>query len=898
MDIFPYALVRQATGRLENLVGLQLPDVFLKTVNDLLRTEDILAAERTEISDAVFPLVKKASNPELQKALINLKRDVFNSRFHKLGKDLLKIRTFYPDLYEKVQNLAEKHAAYEKARSKACSEFCLHSGDIRGHFKGLVDDELFKKGLVLSSSSLSQQLKDYRLGQPDRMKKKDYQTERGLLRYYIRMHTKTSPFSIYTALAPVKMQERKNGEKPLQMKVKGGDRITSHVRLNNQIFKYIRDLLSFYPAFYRHLKVQLNSCLTVNEGKMRFLCNMENIDVFQEVEMNKVLEMLLGLLRKKEYTFSELTKQLSSKIECEVSELEEYLLNLRKYGLWDFEFGVSGTDPEWELKLRSILSRLEFSSLPAVSGLAHALDQLSFMGRCFIKENSGGRSRILSESFALLKKACFDVHTVAGLPEEERLSFENGKLFYEKYLKNKLPEYDAGSFFHKPHTFFYLKEENVFYEDATVNLAEADCYANDLIRKLDQLFSLIRFTDPSFEEKAKMKAIFNKYYDKELEIPLTDFYESYRRYKKEVVMQEVEEKEECEEVLSIRKTRKACLSELKERLSEIATGDHDQVNIAGTTCSLSSPEPGSYGAFLQFFEDSGRFKTILNAGFTGFGRMAGRFLHCLPKEFHNNVLHHNNKFSGKKILSENNDASVFNANMHPPMLPYKISMPGAVKDRENYEFLEVEDIVVKTNPRRNDLMLWHKPSGKQVEVFDLDFQSARGRSGLYNMLSFFNFSPLVYIQPVIDLLEEKYARQSGNITVVPRLVYDEDIVLQRKRWYIPFEELPQAHVSDPFETWMEILRWKSSLELPDEVFIRLKPLKERVPKGKKPRLDDYKPFYFDFRNPLLTGLLERVLSRQFKALIVEEMLPASHQVQEIEDGKHVSELLVQWYNYN
>ena len=78
----------------------------------------------------------------------------------------------------------------------------------------------------------------------------------------------------------------------------------------------------------------------------------------------------------------------------------------------------------------------------------------------------------------------------------------------------------------------------------------------------------------------------------------------------------------------------------------------------------------------------------------------------------------------------------------------------------------------------------------------------------------------------------------------------------------------------------------------DEVFVTAAQLNEvnrRVP------LDDCKPQYLSFRNPLLVTLFEKLLVRVPRVLRIEEMLPGSDQLLMCAGKKRVAELVLQWY---
>ncbi len=66
---------------------------------------------------------------------------------------------------------------------------------------------------------------------------------------------------------------------------------------------------------------------------------------------------------------------------------------------------------------------------------------------------------------------------------------------------------------------------------------------------------------------------------------------------------------------------------------------------------------------------------------------------------------------------------------------------------------------------------------------------------------------------------------------------------------------------------------------------------------KKLGRDDYKPQYISFKNPFLVSLFEKLVSKTPKEMRIEEMLPDPSHLNTIHNQRHITEFVIQWYQY-
>ncbi len=290
--------------------------------------------------------------------------------------------------------------------------------------------------------------------------------------------------------------------------------------------------------------------------------------------------------------------------------------------------------------------------------------------------------------------------------------------------------------------------------------------------------------------------------------------------------------------------------------------------------------------------------------------MLSRFLHIFDDRVTEVQRKWNNDTNNDEaIFIEDCDASYFNANLHPPLMPYEIWMPGGHNTLPENRQIPITDLEVVYDNKEEELILKHKPTAKKAYVFDLGFQGHMGRSQLFQLLEKFSKAEYLSTRPIINVVnmtlknnKEKQKEQDKNseITILPRIIYEDQVIIQRKTWNIPKLLVPERQPQETdFQYYFKINKWRKEHKMPDEVFVFIN--MDRWNNNPDPELtkkltrDDYKPQYIDFRNPLLVSLFEKLVVKAPSMLKIQEMLPNSKQMLKIDGERYVSEFMVQWY---
>lgn len=992
MELFPYALIRLGGDTYEQWSALHFPKSN-SVVEEIFRLKIEQQQKKELLCDDLFGFISSNNDPNVQNVVQNLRRDIFNERKLKNSKVANTLEVL-PEHLKASLNEYLNLVKSLKAREQSGEDFYLTElNNGRTILKDIVDTEHLKKGLILSSRTLLNRLESFKERPVDQFRKKEYQVEQSLLQYLTRMYAKTSPFSTFTNLSLGKIEEN----------VEGGIRITSlnekeqvkgHMRLNNYLLKYLVDLLINYRSAYMLFPLRCNPTLQNRGDHFLYLTNNNNIESFQRIPYNPVVEHIAQVVQEQAdgIRFQQLVETLQNDIDASAEELESYVQQLIGYGLLEYHLGVSGVDPDWDIKLIEALFTLVENKVKYIDELIQKLRDIRQLGDRYAGSGVEERKNILQEAYDTFRDICMKIHEEAGLPaderktEQERLEEWRAKREEEKKKQKEEKQEDEKkeeearnedkkdeevTFKHETSTMFTFKPEQMFYEDTTREVdARLDKKEMEyIIGSLHELLHEMRLFQGNQDEKDKMKAYFLKKYGQKEAIDLLTFYEDYfREFKKPEKEREEKRKKQAREqkekgagaegkeaVGSVGDNGEAkketvdeisVLPEIKERnellekwkkelvteLKTITEWNDDEIKIelepvrkANSKAGVDNDgdQPNSFGTFLQFFHEDGKLKAVVNSTFPGYGKMISRFLHIFDQEVTEQTRSWNVEQSNDEtIFVEDCDASYFNANLHPTLMPYEIWMPGGHNSLPADKQIPITDFEILYDQQEDVLRLHQKSTGKQAHVFDLGFQGHQGRSQLFQLLEKFTMAEYLFTQPLINAVnqlnaperdekvddsdkeQKEEAGKAPTINVLPRVVYRDLLVLQRKSWFVPKPLLPQRLPNDSdWQFFKKVNLWRKTNKMPDEVFVFVNPSRwgmENVDQEKLKKLtrDDYKPQYIDFTNPLLVNLLEKLIDRVPLSMKVVEMLPSSDQMLKVNDSRYVSEFVVQWYNKN
>jgi len=821
--------------------------------NELLKNEAI---------DLIYNCIQKSENRSIQNILLKLKRDVYNNRGYDWAVGGLNNLN---EITDQLNKLRISDLVLSELANSIEELFHEEYTQIRTELKTLTQHPSFQNGIILSSAILAESVKKYLT--PKSNRKRDAQTELGLTSYISRIAAKTSPFSSFTNLGLAVIDE---AEKTLSFKTY--PEIKSKVSLNNYLLKSIIGIIKLSPFLHKDVPVVLNQTIKLNDGKITFITNSNNSEAFQTIENSDLLKLIFEILNKQsQVTINEVIEIVQQEFELEDDSLYEFLLQLISLGVLEYDFPVSGADENWVSKLLAA-----FKNIPENESfyelLASSFTQIEKFRNEYEYSQPSARQEILG-------KLDFEI---TNLFEKLRESYIIEKVKIDPDLEPDDSE-KIVVFHHRDPIALSFKPEMLIFEDTLIDsdIKIGRQAVSEIISKIDLFLNNFQFLNPNSSEQEIIKEFYKQNYPGSATVSVVDFYMDYQKNRKNLpeikgLYSEVYQAFQKKVIDLIARTENpdSCIMHFK-------TDDFLSDSFKSGTASK--------GSFLQFFiNSSNKLSCVINGVFTGHNKLFGRFITLFDKSVQADILSWSREDYASEIFAENCDSTYFNANIHPPLLNFEIDMPGSQNTYSKNKRIMVKDLAVKYESATDSVELVDEKSGKKTNIFDLGFQSMKARSGLFTFLNRFDspstFLPFSYFNSIVN---KRFTQIVGKGSVLPRIVLDNQIVIQRKTWMVDKHELPRIDELSTSKSFVQVNRWRNALSVPDQVFFYF-----NVPKGAAD--DDKKPQYLDFRSPLLINLFIKKVQKSEKQLVMQEMLPDGEQLFTSASKKFVSEYLVQW----
>lgn len=896
-------------------------------VSRLLRVEAKLELERHVISATLHKLIGATADDVQRRSMIRCRRNLFNLKRLSLDEVAAVRQATTPNDRERIEDfcaLMDERGVLVRTLETAYADGLAR---VRTAFRHVTADHAFEAGLALSSESLCKNLDAYRSGRLSGASRVS-QIERGLLRYFSRMAMKATPFSQFcVVVAGTVVAPHSKDERGLRLEGDMGSR-RGAIRLNKKLFSVVWNYLRTRPEVKGRLLVELNSTLTCGDTHVRFLAARDGFEVFQTVRRNPAIDLLIDRLREKRgQSLASVARLLSesSEIECTLEESESYVTELAKVGLFAMKGVVRDQDPDWDVPLAEFLEGLDD---PEAQTVASMLREARVVAERISSPHLRTRAEELSRLSSLIREGV-------------------GALGLRLFRDAGLP----------------------MLEDVTANARARLVLSPATKGALQELAQYLRFAKPMarpYREQATMRAYFDRKYPSGADVPLLQFYEDYYRDHLKDHLQRatpgfvpsganydarnpfnvprIDELDrrtaELRDLILSRWRASPGAEEIRVSLATLDTG--------GSLDEADECEPAMVSLFCLVGEARGRGIVCAPGGMfnLGYGKYFSRFLY-LADDALTKAVRTTNTADHSITLAEIADDAGHNANFHPPLVDAEIAYP-LTESPSRAAALDVSALIVRRHPNApNALVLVCKATEKRVIPLDLGFLNPRLRPPLYQLLR--AFSPIAWFG--CSLPSSLPAPASGasappRVSYRPRIVFENSVVLHRRAWVVPLECLPKPSSKSDAEYFVQVNRWRATMGMPDEVFVRVvalpasrtaaapsepaatRALAETVPEVEPPRdLDENgpeddaahlpeptsetpnrvpehrpsrvrnlaKPQYIDFRNPLFAQLFQRAAGPlQAANIIVEERLLGDDALPSLGGERWVTELCLEF----
>jgi pectate lyase len=620
---------------------------------------------------------------------------------------------------------------------------------------------------------------------------------------------------------------------------------------NNFLLQIFQTLFITNEKIFKYLKIRINSTLEKGDLEYRFLVNVQNIESFQRVEVQPILELFESYFIDNDGFFIfELINKIGEEVEAETADLLDFVQELVKIGFLQVDFGFHGNMENWLGKVRNFVEQTPVFDAADVEFFVDLERQLvdfqsaKIWERISILENTHG------EIQAFLEKYGFNENLT------EILSLE--QLIYEDVIRSEIPSFEAKGI-------------------------------EKLVFSLHELLEKINFIQG--KERLQIAHFFNNFYDDTAIIPLLDFYENYYKIGKQIKETEIPAIQAEAELLKnwAKAVGEIVLEKYEmDTVLELEISDFDKINERLNI--QPKPLKGlSLGCFAQMYSEENELKAVLNGVMLGYGKMTGRFLKLTAQAFTDDLRKFNAALGKETLMADNVDASFFNANIHPPLLAYEISMPKSQNQLPENRQLKVNDLVIRK--MNNEIVLWHLKLEKKVQVFDLGIQTPKGRSPLYQLLM--NFSPNVPdLQYLKEAIEAGIPQNGKNNKIFPRVIFKNWVIFRKswtfQNWEILYkiENKTELGVLQALKFALKQNKIRSKFYIKQKRNISIESVHNRK---------ENKPIYIDINNVILKNIfLKRIKNKDFLCEI-SEMLPIDDNLIKIKESPFYIESVLQWY---
>lgn len=794
-----------------SLGGAELPLLCERIIS----LEERDARIREDLSARLFFVIGTEENGRRRNALISLRRAVHNRRRFRVD-DAGCAAAGLPDDVAGLVRAA--HASLEEREALLQSLLELHREVVdltRARFGNAVSDDDFLKGLALSSRSLFENVGRYqsrKLSGNSRVG----QVERGLLRYFTRMATKATPFGRFCAVVGGEWTKTPNASSSLNVRLIGEPRCKRSItRLNKRIAATLWSRLQQCAAVRAELRVDVNPSLRIERDTLVFLTVQARQEVFQRLPRTEAVALVLRVVGGATApTLAQLADAIADDPECDTDRdtAQHFIDRLIEMGLLRFRAIVADQEADWVPALAGALAGIDDPTARAVHELVLDLQASS---QCYASGTSAERTLTLDGMRERLS-AAFDA---LGLPA-------------------------------------WSHSDPVLYEDATADARIEVVRSAGVNSALERLAEWIELTLPLAGpqgEMATMRHFFDSFYQTAdaTGVSLLQFYEDFHREHLKAHLERARRKPGESPVAhgwgnpfdleSIKRTQSATarLADAVRRLwerdpetDELVLHRTDVESALDGLPSADVVSGRSVGVFGQVMDDPVCGTRVVVPGgryVPGYGKYYSRFLYLLPPEWRASVLAENESVTGALLAEICGDAA-FNANLHPPLVPWEISYPTGQHDGSSAQ-IQTADLEVRADTHDPlALVLLRRGDGRVVWPLDLGFLNLHMRPPLYQLLS--RFKPVGSFSLSMPSSPSRPNESGGspdvsNQTIVcrPRVTYERTVVLARRTWVIPQALFPlQKAGEQDAEYFLKVHRWRRVHGIPEQVFLRVFPL--------------------------------------------------------------------------
>ena len=689
-------------------------------------------------------------------------------------------------------------------------------------FLAIVNSPYFLNGVLASSETLFLNLqKIIGLRSEDLvLKKKTRQTIEGAVEFYSRSAFRSTPFNTFTALSATSFNTHQQTPEIEQPKT------VVNLKLFEFMLNYIESKLLDFPD----IQLTINESCEQGETHFQFWLQNKIIGNFQQLERNDLLDYLYEYFNDQQPKAGDLVNHLSGLLGETYETVMNYIQRLVSMGFLEIYATGSFLSEDKEQHFLRLLDQSTLNN-PHNRYLYQLFEELLS----------------LVSSFCLNEPEIYQRFDEIIRELKDRLKLEENGNSSDISLKQAPTRFPFKAF-QTVYTDFFRSAAHTFDKAFTQ-------------RKLDTiseyLYQLSVF-DASLKHKNNLDSAFRDYCNEQqiTEVSLFKFYHYYCRLLQENG-RSMEKDEEAFWVVGDYWMDKIhhSMSEKPIVDSVLHIGIDDLKAIIDKQEDFERYQKRSFSAYTI----SNNNHWVVDMIGMGYGMTIGRFLN-LPEfeEMNEKVLRMNEAFHPEYTLAGLADDGMYNGNIHPKYTSSEIIFQRNKYYSETTEKMALHELGIRLTPT-GTAALYNRKTGAPVLPLNLSLQMVNQRVGLYQFLNLFTPS-ITDFQPLL-LATAQICELDRGVKILPRLTIDNDIIIRRKTWFFPSNQLESLLPVQPAQSITKLTEYLQSFQVPKHFFIT--PLSDNIRQ---------RPLYCNLNNPLFLKVVKRLLSN---AAIVKitEMIP-------------------------
>ncbi|MFF2699780.1 lantibiotic dehydratase [Streptomyces cyaneofuscatus] len=892
--IRPAFMARVAGLPVESVQGLRCPE-SRRWADEVLDESAQLRLLAEKAGDRLHDLIGSSDDEPLRRALLKLRRDIFNGRLpapDTADRALAQVRERDPDAASTLADWLTGRRALDERRAAGAALLAAETGRTRAALRELAGHERLRRALLLASPALDAQLDAYRRQTPTpgaRPDKKQRKIERSLMSYVYRTACKTSPFSTFTGVAPGSL----TGSDGLRLRV--DEEWRAQARLNVVALGRLADAVIADPSRRADLPVAPASGWGRDDDRVRYVRRWvtagddDTAVTFDAVKdrlfflrRSGTLDRLLTLFEERGgergeerggsgLRYGDLVEWLARDQGATREECEQYLGALLDVGMVQvpcLRTEVHDTDP-----LRAFQGALRGLDRPWADRLADRLEEPARCVERFAEASVDERRELLSSLRAELRAV-----------QEEELGADRAKV---------------------PQTLLYedaaAGAETAFDPVAWQELAAGPLAAVERVLPAFDLTLPQRITFAGFflarygrggrcDDLLKLVHDFHEdFFDQYMTFTATRTpYDADGTYVPEVNWLGLDRLRSLDTARRTFTGRMAALAEAAgPGAAEVRVDEAFLAEVAEELNGLT-PDFAPMSHHLQIADRPGDPLVVLNRSYGGVSFPFSRFTQLFDGL-------DERLFAGAEaivpegaVLAEVTGGPVTsNLNLHGRLTPYEIVCPGERGTLDEQFRISLDDLHLVHDPDADRLVLRSARLDREVIPVYLGYLVPLALPELPRTLLLLSPTSMAPLNVWAGVPEG--APDADGVTTRPRVRHGS-LVLSRRSWSAPATALPldRPGTNRTEDGWF--LDWHAFRRdhgLPDRVFATVSDSGARGATGAKPQ-------YLDFDSPLSLSAFEALIRTPEARVVFREALPDEDALHTVSGhGRHVAELAVE-----